>query len=113
MLIYFTMDWLRELSNLVITHNHDSLTKLSVGFKRAPTILLFFGFSAVILDLVYFGAVIIYWDTVHTHNLMNKGIFFLLFIYVVNLIQVGIDITAIVNIYRSWSILDTCLKSKQ
>ena len=106
-LIYLTMDWLREMVNGVL---HGKDRKTLSNLKYLCYILLIITIQCLLIDLLSFGGVIIYYDTIATNNLVNKGIIFLVFLYTVQILQILIDGCLLVGFSNSLTILGQCLK---
>ena len=112
-LIFFSMEWLREISTMIIVgkiggSKRDNQTKSVESLKRICYMLLFFVSQCLLVDLIYLGGVIIYYGCIVTHIILDKGIVFILIIGAIHFSQILVDISLAINYYRSLKLIKAC-----
>lgn len=114
-LIYLAMQWVQEIAILMkseeiehkIIKDHQSAQK---ALRKTWYIITIFAFQCGLLDLVYFGVVIIYHGCIVTQELTDKGIILLILVFLIHIGQLFVDTSLIINLFRSRTIIDSYVK---
>jgi len=115
-LIYLSMQWLRELTNMIISEkNHENsngrdIKPLQDSLRKSCYVLIFFTIQCGIIDLLSFGGIVIYYGCIATQELIDKGVVFLILVFLIHIAQIMVDISLTVNLFRSIPIINGCIK---
>jgi hypothetical protein len=116
-IVFYGLSWLSELKQGILISelkqstdnaalvilNGKKLESINSASRRAAQVLLVFSIQSLVINLVYFSAVIVYYNTIVAQIIIDKGFFFIIVYYIVGIGQIFVDIGLIIS-------LSKCLK---